>query len=908
MRAQALQSELVGRERELGLVDRWTGLLPSGPAGLLVTGEPGIGKTSVWAAAVEAAGRAGARCLVTRPVESELPLAYAGLADLLGDVAAPLLAGLDEVPARGVAAALLLDDEPAAAEPLAVARGTLGVLSALAAQSPVVLAIDDVQWLDPASARALAFALRRLDDAPIGVVASLRDGHRDPLELVKAFGDRAVEARLEGLTVGAIGRVLRARGEAALARRVVVLLHERSGGNPFYALELVRAGAYEGLPPSLRDVVEGRLAAAPAEAAPAVELAAVLAPAPIAAFDDPAALDAAYEAGLLVELDDHVRFSHPLLAAGAYQRLPPGRRRALHLQASERAATVEEQARHLALATTGEDAAAAELLEHAARAARERGAPEFAAELAGHARRLTPDGDKAARSRRTMDEAEYLFLAADETAARERVDEVLAAGISGETRARALVQRSMYDVDPVEAVGRLEEAAREPHDDERLRARTLSQLAWQRGCWAGDVTRAAPEALAAVELAEQVGDEATLASALTTAGLVCSLAGMPEADEFFRRAVEIADRVQLEAGDRAPRSAYAHDRSWRGHWAAAEALLEHEREDAERVGDEWLLMRLRLFRCDLELRRGAWAGAEVLLDAALDELREYWYVVALTRRAILRGRRGEQTALEDALEIAATPLAAGDPVIAATAEHAVGLLELAEGRAVSAAGELVALTDLVAGAGARAPEIEASIPDTVLALVEAGRNGEADSLTRHLEHRARRPDDPWANGAAGLCRGIVLLGADDVEGALERLAAAKATLEEIGAPWELAHTLLAEGHALRRVGRRTDAAGTLTRAAELFDELGAAPWRERAAAELRRARPRPRRDDTLTAAESRVAVLVAGGGTNKEVAAQLFTTVATVEAHLTRIYRKLGLRSRSELARAVADGEVSLDA
>jgi DNA-binding CsgD family transcriptional regulator len=204
--------------------------------------------------------------------------------------------------------------------------------------------------------------------------------------------------------------------------------------------------------------------------------------------------------------------------------------------------------------------------------------------------------------------------------------------------------------------------------------------------------------------------------------------------------------------------------------------------------------------------------------------------------------------------------------------------------------------------------MEASNPDSVLAVVESGLADEAEELAEHIERRARRPDDPWAVGAAALCRGLVQLGSDDVVAALDQLTAARARFDAIGAPWELAHTLLAEGHALRRSGRRTDAAESLTRAAALFDELAAAPWRERAEAELRRARPRPRRDDTLTAAESRVAVLVAGGGTNKEVAATLFTTVATVEAHLTRIYRKLGLRSRSELARAVADGEVTLDA
>ena len=665
--------ELVGREPELGDVAAWLELLSSGPAGLIVSGEPGIGKTSIWNAAVERARESGARVLVTRPVEAELPLGYAGLTDLLAEAAGRVLEMVSVPLARALEAALLLRDEPERADPLAVGRGTLATLRALADESPLVLAIDDVQWLDAASARALAYAVRRLDKAPIGLVVSLRDGHDDPLDLSGALRDRTLEQRLEGLSSGALGHLLRARVDQELPRRIVSRIHERSAGNPFFALELALAPG-DVLPTSLREVVERRLQALPQGAVPAVELAAVLGSAPVAAFGDTTALDAALATGVLVEREGEVRFAHPVLAAGAYERLPMGRRRALHLQAAERSSGIEERARQLALATGEPDEEVAILLDEAARAAQLRGASEFAVELAAQARRLTPAHDLEAIVERTLTEAEYLYVAADEPAARARVDEVLASGIRGAVWARALTHRALHASDPEEAVALCEAAVAEQHSDPRLAARALSTLAWQRGAWLGDVEAALPEAVASVELAEALDDEPTLATVLTGAGLISALAGDPRAEPFFLRAIEIADRVTRQPGDREPRSAFAHQLMWRGDFARAEELLEQEWEEAQGHGDEGGLMRLSVFGGELEFRRGRWDEAEARLDEALEDARDYWRIAALEVRCLVRGRRGEQAALADAAEIAASPFA-GNHVIAAIAEYAVGLVE-----------------------------------------------------------------------------------------------------------------------------------------------------------------------------------------------------------------------------------------
>ena len=323
-----------------------------------------------------------------------------------------------------------------------------------------------------------------------------------------------------------------------MPRRRLLDIHTRSAGNPFFAIELARAGE-GGLPTSLRDLVRDRLDQVMPAGDPAIDLVAVLGPSRLSAFDDMAGLDRAVAAGILLDQDGLIRFSHPLLAAAAYERMPPGRRLELHRRAAAASVTIEDRARHLALATTEADEGVAAVLDTAARSARLRGAPETAVEFGAQARRLTPPEDAEGRTRRAMDQVDDLFVAADEAAARTLVDEVLAGRPTGAVLARALSQRAMFDVDPQAAVGRLEVAVAEPHDDDALRARSLARLAWQRGMWLGDVEPAIVEARAAVAAAEAIGDEPTLVAALTTAGLLTAIEGLPEAPEHFRRALAI---------------------------------------------------------------------------------------------------------------------------------------------------------------------------------------------------------------------------------------------------------------------------------------------------------------------------------------------------------------------------------
>ena len=898
--------ELVGRDTEVAQVRTWVERVVDGPSTLLLRGEPGIGKSRLLAATVGAARELGLRVLETQPVEDELALGYVGLGDLLTRTFEEAAGALPEPQRAALAAALGLEASAEPADPMLVGRATTGALGNLSGKAPVVIAIDDAQWLDAASARALSFAVRRLGDARVSVVAALREPFPDPLGLAASGAGRHLELRVTGLERAAVGRLLRAHGHRDLSPRLVSEIHRRSNGNPLFALEIARVGDVDGLPASLRDLVHQRVTDVAPDALAAIELVAVLGPVPFDDLPDPAAVDGAVRAGILEERDGVVRFTHPLLAGDAYARIPPGERRELHRAAAANATQTEGRARHLALAATGPDAEVADLLDEAARLARARGAPETAVHLAREARRVTPPSSGAARLRRTMDEAEYLYLASDERGAANLVAQVLDEGAEGTTRVRALVQRALTTVDPDVAVASLEAAVAEPHDDPVLATRTLAQLAWQRGAWRGDVDPAVEEALAALSQARSRDDPATLVTTLTTAGLLLSLAGRPNAADHFREAVAILDRTPGGVGDHTVYVAYANERMWRGDFAIADAMLREERRLADAYGDEGAQLRLLVFGADLALRRGEWDTAAARLDAAEPESRDYWRGQVLQRRAILRARRGHATARDDAEELRRSALAVTDPIVVQVADFAAGVLDLAHGNLQDAAVRMAPLASLDGRAGARAAEFAIVIPETVAVLVEAGLVDEAATIARSLELRAPQLA-PWGDAALALCDGLIAHASGRLDEALARLDVARTGFAALGAPWELGQALLAIGSVLRRAGRRRDAANALEEALAVLEPLGAEAAIRRARDELRRARPRPRRDDSLTDAERAVAALVAEGLTNREVAARLFTGVTTVEAHLTRIYAKLGIRSRTELARRVADGRLTLE-
>lgn len=897
--------ELVGRQEAMERLESWVAGLAEGPTGLRISGEAGIGKTTLWRAATEMAHASGAVVLIARPAEAELPLGYAALADLLAAHVQPLASRMPAAQSEALASVLAIGERPAApTESLVVGRATLTALQLLAGAAPVVVAIDDAQWLDRSSARVLAYVARRLEDARCSFLVGLRDGHRDPLELGTAFDRGMTEIRLGGLSLGAIAHVVRQRVDSTLSRRRVARIHERAAGNPFHALQLARVRE-DVLPETLAAGLRQRLAEAPAAATPVLETLAVRGPQSAAALGAGDALDAAIAAGLVVDDDGVIRFDHPLLAEAAHRQIPPGRRRSLHADAAAAATTDQERARHLALAATGPDEKTAEFLAGVARTERMRGAPEVAAELVAQARRIMPPERVDAVAGLALEEARYLFLAADEASAATLVEGILAGPVRGAVRAAALVQRALTSSDAATAVSTLEAAVAEPHDDPILAARALAQLAWQRGAWLGDVEAALPEAERAVAMAEMTNDDAVLATALTTLALLLSSTRGVGAEPRFRRALELQRGTPIEPGDHTPNLAFAHERWWRGHFAEGEALLQADRQRAIDHGDEGVLMRLAIFQADLEARRGRWDEADRLIEAGLVDAQDYWRLTALIRRGLLRARPGLPGALADADELAGSP-AGEDPYFAAAAAQIRGIVELGRGDVASAAPLLASLPEVTAENPARAAEAAVFIPVAVAALAASGDVARGRALAALLERRSAILE-PWGRAAIDYCHGVLDLAGGDHDEAARHLEAAVAGFEDLGASWDLGQALLGLGMTLRRAGQRSAAARVLERAASIFRELGAQPALRSALDELGRARPRPKHDDRLTDAERRVALLAAAGRTNREIAAELFTGTTTVEAHLTRIYSKLGLRSRTELARRVSDGTVALD-
>ena len=344
---------------------------------------------------------------------------------------------------------------------------------------------------------------------------------------------------------------------------------------------------------------------------------------------------------------------------------------------------------------------------------------------------------------------------------------------------------------------------------------------------------------------------------------------------------------------------------WAGELERARGLLETEYQSHDRAGREAKAGFVRCWLSELEWRAGAWARAEKLAREATERLGDI--NPTAFPRALLAASTGRTEEAFAIAEGALTWSAANDERVAPPRFHwLLGMLELSRGDTERAHTSLAEAHALLDAAGIREPGYLPLLPDLIESLVTLGHLDEADEMLAQLEALAAQLDHRWAIPATKRSHAQLLLARRDAAEAAALAAAAAKGFAASGHPLDRGRALLVAGNAQRRLGQRRQATQPLTEATQIFTQLGAPLWLRQAEDELHRANPRPHRDrDRLTAAETRVATLVAAGRKNKEVAAELYTTVATVEAHLTRIYRKLGIRSRSELARHVA-GETVL--
>ena len=915
----------MGRDAELGELRGFLGELVNGPTGLVLLGEAGIGKTILWRAGVEEAGARLGRVLACRGVEAEASLSYAALSDLLGEVLDEVARSLAAPRRRALEVALLLA-EPGddMLDAHAVGLAVRDVLDVLGRGGPVLVAIDDVQWLDPASAAVLQVAFRRLRQEPIGVLATVRGTHSVSLPLGlrdSLFEQRLTVLEIGPLSLGALRHLIGERLGLQLTRSELGRLQQASGGNPFFALELGRelvrlpdrpaAGQRLRVPAGLTDAVGARLDELPQDASdvllavaalarPTVELVAV-------ALRDTEGVRSAISAAVaneIIELDDsRVRFTHPLFGSICYARAPVWKRRELHNVLAAAVSDVEERARHLALAAEGPDAAVAAELDRAAEHAAGRDATAAAAELCELAAGLT-QGDPPALRWRTLRAAHYHRLAGDLNGAAAMLEGLLPQVPSGVERADVLLEllrtlagdrrmrRDLFDQALVEAAG----------DDVRS-ARLLNYRAGFR-LWDGHVSAGLADARAALDSAERAGDPAPLAAAIArTATLEMYACDVTRG--LLERGAEIETRYGLKLEYWAsPRCELARLLMRYGETGPSRELLEHLVADAAARGDDLTRAMFLWSLCMLEWLAGRLPRA---LEHAVEayELGEeienphgrLWIgrMKALVEADLGLVREARASAEEGLAHCEAT----STEFAAIAATGVLGRIELMHNNFIGAAGYLRGLPGRLLAGGMKDPTWPVW-PDAIEAIIAAGDLELAHAGLDGWERNSARLASPLAMVGVRRCRGLLAAAQGDLDVGLGTLEDALAQRADVAYPLERARTLLSLGTLRRQALQKKAAREALTDATGLFEQLCAPAWAERARAELRRISGRRAGGDELTETERRVATLAAEGLSNKQIASTLFMGLSTVEAHLSHTYRKLGVRSRAALASRLA--------
>ncbi|MGD0196734.1 MAG: AAA family ATPase [Solirubrobacteraceae bacterium] len=899
-------THLVGRETELTALEA---LLKHNTRehAVVLSGIPGIGKTTLLEATVELARAHGYEVLVARPAESEAKLSFAGLADLLDSVGEDILLRLPEPQHRALAVALLRV-EPFADQPpaeLAIATGLLGILRQLAASGSVLIAVDDSQWLDKASASALAFAVRRIAGPRVRILLAVREGSSSALEPMLA-GAQTRYLPLAPLDLEATRHLLSRRGGLILPAAQLRRIFETAQGNPLVVLELGRIlleqGSLDGTQgPS--DQLAARLFAdriAQMEdqtraAALAMALSPQISEAELAAACGNEALEHALDAGVLIADQRQLRAAHPLLSAAVLAQTTAQRQRAMHL---ELARAVEDELRaayHLAMGTVGRDAERATTLAGAARLALRRGAGTDAVELARHALALTPL-ESALTAERVLELAECMFNAGDLIAAGELLEAELARLPQGAPLARAhlLLAEVARDID--EHGRHLELALAESASEPDLAATALAMKAQLFAVIRVERLREA-ERYVEEGLTLPVAQEGTVRRLEAAHAWVMVMTGMavenataqpsqtPDGRGLYETSLERPAAVQL---------------GFRGELAGARERVEALLQLAEERGEAIARAVVHHNLCELGLRAGEIQYVGELLGAWDSWGFEEQATARARCEALLAAIAGDRgLAIASASKVlAASELRRWDRL---EAQRALGLVALLENDAATAVTHFAPIWEHTEREHVDDPGAFPVAPDLVEALAELDRVQEAQAVTIRLAELARSQDHPWGLASAERCAALLALTSGYSERAAEGLTRAAERYGELGLRFDRSRTLLLLGRAQRRYKKWGRARDALEQAASAFAELGADGWAQRARSELARVGARrPGAAGKLTPAEQRVVELAIAGLSNKDIARELVVSVHTIEVHLSHAYAKLGIRSRSQLARAVA--------
>jgi DNA-binding CsgD family transcriptional regulator len=909
---------LHGRDTEVATLTKALDAAREGDsAALLVSGEAGIGKTALLEHTAAAAE--GFLVLRARGYESERDLPYAGLHALLG----PVLHLRDRIPdvqAQALGTALALEP-PAPHDPFAVPAGVLSLLAAAAEEEPVLAIVDDAHWLDDESLRAVLFAGRRLGAEGLVLVVATR--------LDEARGIDA--AGLPALALGRLdddaARAVISEEAGAVEEGVAAALVSLADGNPLALHELPRAlsdGQRKGSEPLPVGVPAGsgierafsrRLEELPEASRRALAIAATLETgrldqciAALAVTGLKAAdLDAAEGAGLLTIEGSTVAFRHPLLRTLAYQSAAPSERRRAHAAVAAVVPDPTVRAWHLSSAAVGPDEEVAAALDEAASISRRIGAPAAAALASARAAELTPD--PAAKLRRLVAAAADHAESGRVDEALQRIDEADVLGPQGEVAAELRMLRGRVETRggrAVEGRAMLVAEADRIAPEQPVAAAALLLEAGIADLMLGDSFSMIEEADRAAELAKGHSDEVEALAVLERTVALAPIGGAQESERLLAQ----LEPLLLE-GDPLPPYAElitfaGQVATWFERFDLAEDLLRRQVDAARSASAVGRLVYPLASLSYLHWRRGRWNEALAEADEAVRLARDTGQLAqlsnALCALAWLEASRGDAKAAAEhngeALRL--IEQMGGRSPFAIYVHASMGFASLTEERHDAAVESLQRAQQIFDHLGGAEPAMLLFEPDRVEALARTGRRDDAERALEQLEGQSQSTGRTWAHAATERCRGM--LASDDAfrehfERALEWHA--KADL-----PFETARTHLALGERLRRAGHRADSRPHLEAAGAIFERLGAEPWLKRAEAELRSTgrtvRSRDAPDDELTPSELQVALRVAEGLTNREVAGVLFLSPKTVEHHLSAIYRKLGVRSRTELARRMS--------
>ena len=912
---------IFGRDRELEQISRCTEQAIERSRSVIITGEAGIGKTSLVDAAVDFARSVGYCVLACRPSAIEQSFSFSGLADMFSGLSDAQFDTLPGPQRRAIDVALRrVSADGAPIDAGAVAFAATNLVAAL--PKPTAIFVDDIQWLDAASASIVDYLVRRLPASGVFVLVAQRSGELTNCAFVErpALLEVAYETiDLAPLKMPAIERLLLNHLGAPPTRATLIRIFKFSRGNPLFAIELANQESLHGaghkasntlfaslqrrldqLPES---VLEGLLTIA-AMGRPTIQR--------VRGFLDPDDEQTAVHAGIIECVKGRWEFSHPLLLAAVYARASASELVLLHRLLAESSESVEERGHHLALATVGPDREIAAALDAAAEAALERGAPHIAYELTAVAVRATAPDDECYGSR-CVRAAELRFQSGDAKRARVDLVEMLSGGPMG-SDLRLQVLRLLavvaYECDAsasfaIECASLALEIAGASASAQVEMHALLARVQYH------DFAIGLDHARAAVRIAEQHPE--LPASLVADAVLTKAMTGFLAGDGLDRSAYEKA--ALLEAELRQPRrladsalAALAADLKYADEFDdARELLLDIYRRsltDADESSRPYALSHLP----QLELFTGDWNAAE-------GWARQHLAIAEETCQSSQASQARFNLALVDAFRgnvgpargIALTDLqlaeSDGDLWSIASLTGLLGFLAWSEADATTALRYFSTSWITRERMGLLEPGRSRFLSDHFETEIAVGNFDDVGALIAVVKRRARSVARPSALNAVGRGEGLLLAATGDHRGSERAFGEALDALVGVALPFEVARTHLSFGQTLRRAKAKRAALDHLQTAVDGFVKLGACRWADRAVAARNRAVQTPRGAFDLTDTERLVADLAASGRTTRQIAAAAFISPKTVEAHITRIYRKLGVSTRAGLATHIADAK-----